>query len=84
MRPIDEVLLETLRDRETGRDRGGLTPKAFEELDVTGQSYASDRLSQLTKHELVGRIGPGLYYITAKGRLWLDEELDATELEPVE
>jgi hypothetical protein len=84
MAPKDEELLETLRDRETGPDKGGLTPKAFDILDVTGQSYASDRLSEMANYGLVGRIAPGLYYLTDLGRDWLDEEIDASMLERAE
>lgn len=82
MKPKDEELLETLRDRQTAEDKGGLTPKAFDNLGVTGQSYASDRLSKLAEYGLVGRIAPGLYYITDRGHDWLNEELDTTTLEP--
>jgi len=84
MRPKDDALLETLRSRETAKDKGGLTPKAFEKLDVTGQSYASDRLSTLTRYGLTGRIAPGLYYITDAGHQWLNEDLNASTLEPVD
>lgn len=80
MAPKDEVLLETLRDRQAIPGKGGLTPKAFDILGVTGKSYASDRLSTLADAGLVGRLAPGLYYITERGCDWLDEDLDTQTL----
>lgn len=84
MKPKDDTLLEFLRDRGAYPGTAGLTPKAFEIFEVTGSSYASDRLSELAKYRLVGRHAPGLYYITDKGEAYLDEELDASELDPVD
>jgi len=75
MRPIDEVLLETIRDE------GNMTPYALEHtFDVTAANYASNRLSELADYGLVERLGRGLYRITDDGEAFLDEELDASAL----
>lgn len=77
MRPIDEHILETLRDE------GNMTPYALEhEFDVTVANYASNRLSKLADYGLVERLGRGLYRLTDDGRAFLDEELDAGALDP--
>lgn len=78
MRPIDERILETMRDE------GNMTPRALEDFDVTSQGHANDRLSQLAEYGMVERISRGLYRLTDDGRAFLDEDLDASELEPVE
>jgi Mn-dependent DtxR family transcriptional regulator len=78
MRPIDERILETMRDE------GNLTPRAVADFDVTSQSHASDRLSQLAKYGLVEKISRGLYRLTDEGRAFLDEDLDASTLDPVD
>ena len=81
MRPVDEAILEHLRSE------GNLTPDALEKLDVTVSNYASNRLTKLRKYGLVERVVPGvrgLYRITDAGEAFLDEELDAAELDPVE
>lgn len=78
MRPVDERILETMRDE------GNLTPRAVAEFDVCSQGHASDRLAELADYGLVERITRGLYRLTDDGRAFLDEELDASELEPVD
>jgi Mn-dependent DtxR family transcriptional regulator len=78
MRPVDERILETMRDE------GNMTPTALDYLDVTTRSHASVRLSELSKYGLVERIVQGLYRLTDDGRAFLDEELDASTLEPVD
>lgn len=78
MRPIDERIMETMRDE------GNLTPRAVSDFDVTSQSHASDRLASLAKYGLVERISHGLYRLTDDGRAFLDEELNASELDPAE
>jgi len=75
MRPVDERILETMRDE------GNLTPRAVADFDVTSQSHASDRLSTLSKYGMVKRISRGLYRLTDEGEAFLNEELDASELE---
>lgn len=74
MRPIDERILETMRDE------GNMTPRALADFDVTSQSHASDRLSALAESGLVERISRGLYRLTDDGKAFLDEELDAATL----
>ncbi|WP_092662209.1 helix-turn-helix domain-containing protein [Halorientalis persicus] len=77
MRPVDEHILETLRDE------GNMTPYALEhEFGVTVANYASNRLSKLADYGLVERLGRGLYRLTDDGRAFLDEDLDASTLEP--
>lgn len=78
MRPVDEHILEVMRDE------GNMTPNALEQMDVTVANYASNRLSQMAKYGLVERVVQGLYRITDDGISFLDEDLDASELEPVE
>ncbi|WP_049954921.1 PhiH1 repressor [Halostagnicola larsenii] len=78
MRPVDEKILETMRDE------GNMTPSALEQLDVTVANYASNRLSKMANYGLVERVAQGLYRITKEGAAFLDEELDAGELESAE
>ncbi|WP_092907491.1 PhiH1 repressor [Halostagnicola kamekurae] len=78
MRPVDEKILETMRDE------GNMTPSALEQLDVTVANYASNRLSKMANYGLVERVAQGLYRITEEGAAFLDEELDANELESAE
>ena len=78
MRPVDEKILETMRDE------GNMTPSALEQLDVTVANYASNRLSKMANYGLVERVAQGLYRITEEGAAFLDEELDAGELESAE
>jgi len=78
MRPVDERIMETLRDE------GNLTPQALDNFGVSSRSHASVRLSKLSDYGLVERPAgtEGLYRLTDDGRAFLDEELDASELEP--
>jgi len=78
MRPIDEHILETMRDE------GNMTPQALDEFDVAAANYARDRLSEMARYGLVERLSRGLYRLTPEGEAFLDEELDAAELEPAE
>lgn len=80
MRPVDERIMEHLRDE------GNLTPQAIENLGVCTASHASMRMSALSRYGLTERVADveGLYRLTDDGRAYLDEELDAGELEPVE
>lgn len=77
MNPIDDQILELMRDE------GNLTPRAVEDFGVTVSDHAGDRLAELADHGLVERISRGLYRLTEEGRAYLDEELDASTLEPV-
>ncbi|WP_090618292.1 helix-turn-helix domain-containing protein [Natrinema salaciae] len=76
MRPVDEHIMETMRDE------GNLTPQAVENFSVCSRSHASVRLSKLADYGLVERIAQGLYRLTDDGRAFLNEELDASKLEP--
>ncbi len=76
MTQVDEEILETLREE------GNMTPRALEDFDITVANYARDRLSKLCSYGLVERLSRGLYRLTDSGEAFLDEELDASELEP--
>jgi hypothetical protein len=78
MVPSDDRILELLREH------GNLTPQAVEDFDGPTAGHAQDRLPLLTEYGLTKRISRGLYRISDKGIAYLDEELDASELEPVE
>lgn len=78
MRPIDERILEAMRDE------GNLTPRAVDDFGVTSQGHANDRLSELSTYGLVEKISRGLYRLTEQGEAFLNEELDASELEPID
>jgi len=78
MRPIDEHILETMRDE------GNMTPQALYEFDVAAANYARDRLSEMARYGLVERLSRGLYRLTDAGESFLDEELDASELDASE
>jgi Mn-dependent DtxR family transcriptional regulator len=78
MRPKDEEILEVMRDE------GNMTPNALEDLDVTVANYASNRLSKMAKYDLVERVAYGLYRITDEGEAFLNEELDASRLDPAD
>jgi len=78
MRPIDERILETMRDE------GNMTPRALDDFGVTSQGHANDRLAALAEYGLVERISHGLYRLTDEGKAFLDEELDASSLESVD
>lgn len=83
MRNADDRILESMREE------GNMTPRAVSRegevprVDIS-RNYAGDRLRVLTKYGLLHRLDRGLYGITDKGIAYLDEELNASELEPVE
>jgi Mn-dependent DtxR family transcriptional regulator len=78
MVPSDDQILEILRDK------GNLTPLAVSEFGGPSRPYVRERLPKLTKYGLVDRISAGLYQITDDGRAYLDEELDASTLDPID
>lgn len=80
MRPSDDRILELLREH------GNLTPQAVSNLGGPSASHSQNRLPKLRKHGLVELVADvrGLYRLTDDGRSYLDEELDASTLEPVE
>jgi hypothetical protein len=78
MTRVDEEILETMRDE------GNMTPQVLEErYDITAANYARDRMTEMARYGLVEKLGRGLYRLTDDGRAFLDEEFDASELEPV-
>ncbi len=73
----DDRILEYIRDNESA------SPS---ELDNTGylrvsRSQISRRMRSLRDHGLLRHLGNGVYVITDEGEAYLDEELDADELE---
>jgi len=75
----DEEILETMRDE------GNMTPQALDQrFDVTAANYARDRLSQMRRYGLVEKLARGLYRLTDDGLAFLNEDLDASTLEPVD
>lgn len=77
-RPADDMILETLRDQ------GVQTPGLLAEATDLTPNYCCDRARKLTEYGFTERIAHGLYRITDDGIAWLDEELDASEVEPIE
>lgn len=83
MRAIDDRILEVIREE------GNMTPVALsregmvDRLDI-GRKYAGMRCRKLADYGLVRRVDKGLYALTDEGRAYLDEELDASELEPLD
>jgi hypothetical protein len=75
MRPKDEHIMEVMRDE------GNMTPQALDEFGVAAANYARDRLSLLASYGLVEKLSRGLYRLTDEGEAFLDEELDAGDLE---
>jgi len=87
--PADWMARADDRILEVIRDEGNMTPLALsregerERLDI-GRKYAGIRCRELADYGLLERVDRGLYRITDKGLAYLDEELDASELEPVD
>lgn len=78
MVPADDRILELVREH------GNLTPGAIEALGGPVSDHASRRARMLARYGLLSQIHRGLYRLTDEGRAYLDEELDASTLEPVE
>lgn len=78
MQPVDDRILEIFREE------GNLTPAAIEKFGGPSADHASRRCKKLAQYGLITQIVTGLYRLTEEGRAYLDEELDASELEPVE
>jgi hypothetical protein len=76
MAPSDDRILELIREH------GNLTPKAIEHFGGPSRQYASERCSILAEYGLLTRVYRGLYGITEDGGDYLDEQLDASQLEP--
>ena len=83
MVPADDRILEVVRNE------GNMTPHALSNegevsrVDIS-RKYAGVRCRKLTEYGLLNRLDRGLFGITDEGLAYLDEELDASELEPVE
>jgi len=77
MAPVDDRVLELVRSH------GNLTPAAVDHLGGPSRHYASERMSVLSDYGLLEQIYRGLYGITDKGHQYLEEDLDASELEQV-
>jgi hypothetical protein len=81
--PADERILEVIREQ------GNMTPLALSRdgevprIDI-GRKWAGARCRELVRYGLLKRIDKGLFGITEKGLAYLDEELDAAELEPAD
>ncbi|QZA88393.1 PhiH1 repressor [Salinarchaeum sp. IM2453] len=78
MVPADDRILELIREH------GNLTPSAIEAFGGPTSDHASRRAKKLASYGLLNQVHRGLYGITDLGESYLDEELDASELEPVE
>lgn len=79
----DDRILETIREM------GNMTPLALSRdgeqprLDM-GRTWASERCRVLTRYGLLRKLDRGLYAITDEGIAYLEGELDARELEPID
>jgi len=78
MTPSDDRILELVREY------GNLTPSAIDAFGGPTRQHASIRCKKLAEYGLLTKVYRGLYGITDAGRAYLDEELDASELEAVE
>lgn len=72
----DDRILELIREH------GNLTPGAIEALGGPVSEHATRRAKKLVEYGLLEKIHRGLYGLTDEGRAYLDEDLDASELEP--
>ena len=77
MVPSDDRILELIREH------GNLTPIAIHEFGGPSRQYSSSRCKELARYGLLDQVHRGLYGITEEGRAYLNEDLDASELEPV-
>jgi len=78
MQPVDDRILEIVREH------GNLTPAAIEKFGGPSSSHASRRCKKLAGAGLLHQIVTGLYTITDEGEDYLDEELDAAELDTMD
>lgn len=76
MRGVDDPLLEHIRDEGVG------TPKRIAETTGKSAGYMSERASVLANYGLLRRYQEGVFLLTEEGEQYLDEQLDANELEP--
>ncbi|RYJ15316.1 PhiH1 repressor, partial [Halogeometricum borinquense] len=78
MVPSDDRILELIREY------GNLTPSAVEAKGGPVRAHASVRMGTLAEYGLLCRVHRGLYGISDDGLAYLDEDLDASTLEPTE
>lgn len=83
MSPTDDRILEVVRDK------GNMTPLALSREGETpridiGRKYAGERCRELARYGLLYKLDKGLFGITDEGEAYLNEKLDASELEPCE
>ncbi|ELZ76090.1 hypothetical protein [Haloferax volcanii] len=78
MRSVDDQILEYLRDEGAG------TPKSIADVLEKNNNYIGDRCRVLTKYGMLDRPSRGLYLINETGIEYLNETLDAAELDPSE
>lgn len=80
MAPVDDRILEVIRDE------GNMTPLALSRegdtarIDV-GRKYAGQRCRELARYGLLTKIEKGLFGFTEAAEAYLNEELDASDLE---
>lgn len=74
----DDPILETLRED------GNQQPVHVAERINRHRKYVGERLRKLARHGLVENMGRGLYRITVDGERYLDGDVDAGDLSPVE
>lgn len=83
MKPPDDRILEEFSDE------GNLAPVAMsregrvDRVDIS-RKYAGERCRELTSYGLLEYVDDGLFRITDQGKGYLDEELDASKLEPTD
>ncbi|POG54717.1 hypothetical protein AUR65_013390 [Haloferax marisrubri] len=75
MVPIDDAILEYVRDA------GEVPPAVIGRNIGSHRNYVGVRCRELTKYELLSREEDGYYSLTSLGSRYLNEELDAGELD---
>jgi len=73
----DERILEYLKENESG------TPTSMSNSKYVrfSRSHIHQRCQKLKRYGLITFLGNGVYVISDKGRQYLDEELDASDLQ---
>lgn len=85
--PADWMVLTDNQILEAIRDEGNMTPLALsKEGEIPrisiGRKYAGERCRKLLEYGLLEKVDRGLYRLTDDGRAYLNEQLDASTLEP--
>lgn len=75
MRPVDDQIMEYLRDAGAG------TPQSIADAIGKNNQYIGVRCRKLTEYGLLERPSRGFYLLTDDGEDYLDEGLDASKLE---